>query len=371
MSNDNVELGKKIVLTKEQEDIVRNFWDKIALTELTQKVFNRTDIDGRSGQGRAIREWLSERNLAARTVNTPKGNPIVLTDDQKRFIENNVQNVKPLELSRTLFNNPRITPLNNEFEAVTDFIKTMGVIVQKPEAKFTDNDYVPAKSIARLIPRVNKYVTRDFAEDKQFFDSTKLKPEQEKALKSLLGYINVYRFNYEINKYNKEIDRDIFESSFIRYTYDKPDLQEEEVDQYIALCVEIVNAAQIQRHIGDLDKQYQDIISSQDNDAKKVSISFVELIDKARAKMKDSQDRIDKGFKSLTSTRSDRLKKKQQANASILNLVEAWRGEKKRKELIELAKYEKGKERKEVDRIESLDDVTAIIAGLSKEEGYN
>ena len=55
MSEESSENTKKINLSLDQEEIIRLFWDKIALTELTQKVFARTDIDGRSAQGRAIR----------------------------------------------------------------------------------------------------------------------------------------------------------------------------------------------------------------------------------------------------------------------------------------------------------------------------
>ncbi len=361
----------KIILTPEQEQLVRDFWDKIPLAELTQKAFNNPELDGRSEEGRAIKDWLARRNLTAKTAGSPKGNPIVLTDDQKKYIENNAQSTSALSMARTLFNNPKICPLNNEFEAVNDYVKSLGINVQKPVSQLAEAQYVAPKSIARLIPRVNKYVTRDFAEDKVFFNADKLKPEQEKALKALLGYMNVYRFGYEINKFNKEMDREIFESSFIRYAYDKPDLLEEEVDQYISLCSEIVSAAQIDRHIADLDDQYDEFKESDDGEKKKLSLTFVEMIDKARAKKKDAQERIDKGFKTLTATRADRIKKRQQANATILNLVEAWRNEKKRKEMLELAKFEKNKERREVDRIETLDDVSALIAGISKEEGYN
>lgn len=361
----------KLTLTPEQEQIVREFWDKIPLAELTQKAFNNSELDGRSEEGRAIKDWLAHRNLTIKTAGSPKGNPIVLTDDQKTYIENNVQSTTALTMARTLFNNPKICPLNNEFDAVNDYVKSLGINAKKPTSQLVASEYVAPKSIARLIPRVNKYVTRDFAEDKVFFEADKLKPEHEKALKSLLGYVNVYRFGYEINKYDREIDREIFESSFVRYTYDKSDLLEEEVDQYISLCSEIVSAAQIDRHIADLDNQYQEFRDSDDGEKKKLSIAFVEMIDKARAKKKDCQERIDKGFKSLTSTRADRIKKRQQATATILNLVDAWRNAKKRKEMLELAKFEKAKERKEVDRIETLDDVTALIAGLSKEEGYN
>ena len=59
--------------------------------------------------------------------------------------------------------------------------------------------------------------------------------------------MHTFRFNHQINNYETQNDRDLFESSFIRYTYDKPDLTQEEVDQYIVLSSEVVISANIQR----------------------------------------------------------------------------------------------------------------------------
>ena len=61
--------------------------------------------------------------------------------------------------------------------------------------------------------------------------------------------MHTFRFNHQINNYETQNDRDLFESSFIRYTNDKSDLTQEEVDQYIVLCTEIIISSSIQETI--------------------------------------------------------------------------------------------------------------------------
>ena len=50
--------------------------------------------------------------------------------------------------------------------------------------------------------------------------------------------MHTFRFLHQIGTYNIETDRELFESSFVRYTWDKPDLTQEEVDQYIGWVIE-------------------------------------------------------------------------------------------------------------------------------------
>lgn len=357
-----------IKLTPEQEQYIADNWDKMSLSELAQKISGDDTVDGRSVWGRVIRKWLSERKLEYTTSRTLKGNPIELTDDHKKFIDENKESVKPLELARILFDNSTLTPLSNEFKAVYAYCTSIGSV--KRQDKRVEGEYKQPKSLNRLIPKVNKSVTKDFAEDKVYFDEKSLKPAHEKWLKALLGYMNNYRYIFEINRFEYEVDQELFESSFIRYTYNKPDLLEEEVDQYIELCVATVNTAQIHSHIQLLDKMMKEHLEGSEEE-KKMSMTFVELIDKARAKYTDSYKRVDSLRKSLNDSRATRLKNKDGSNISIMHLIEKFQNEKKRKDMLEYAKFEKLKEREEVDRIASLPDFAALVMGMSREEGYH
>jgi len=49
-------------------------------------------------------------------------------------------------------------------------------------------------------------------------------------------------------------------------------------------------------------------------------------------------------------------------------LVDAWKDEKKRMELIELAILQKKAEENDIDKITNMSDVMAIIAGITKDD---
>ena len=86
----------------------------------------------------------------------------------------------------------------------------------------------------------------------------------EGTVKRFIEQGHTFRFNHQINSLAATTDRELFESSFIRYTFDKGDLTQEEVDQYIVLATEVVIAANIQGRIEHLQGLLDD--SADDSD---------------------------------------------------------------------------------------------------------
>ena len=180
--------------------------------------------------------------------------------------------------------------------------------------------------------------------------------------------MNTYRFNHQINTYQAETDRELFESSFIRYTYDKSDLTQEEVDQYIVLSSEVVIAANIQRRKEHLTAMLDAIVEDSDGRA---SMSLVEVIGKVETEYNQSVKRQQQLLGDLKEKRSDRLSKQVKENASILNLVQMWKEEESRKKMIHLAELRKQKVDEEIQKLSSMDEIKCRIMGLSEDEALN
>ena len=158
----------------------------------------------------------------------------------------------------------------------------------------------------------------------------------------------------------------MFESSCIRYTYDKADLTQEEVDQYIVLASEVVIASNIQRRVEHLQGLLDD--AANDTEGRRISMSLVEAIGKAQNDYHQSVGRQNKLLSDLKEKRSDRLKNQIKENASIINLVQMWKEEESRKKLIQLAELRKQVVKEEVKNISSMDEVKARILGISEDE---
>ena len=197
----------------------------------------------------------------------------------------------------------------------------------------------------------------------------KITANQKKDINSLIGYLNTFRFCYQINSYDANVSRDLFESSFIRYTYDKNDLTQEEVDQYILLSAEVVIASTIQRRVEHLQQLLDN--TANDTDGARISMSLVEAINTAQNEYNQCVNRQQKLLGDLKQKRSDRLSKRISSNASILNLVEAWKDEESRKQMIELANMQKENLEGEVEKLADMDELKCRILGLSKDEALN
>jgi hypothetical protein len=196
-----------------------------------------------------------------------------------------------------------------------------------------------------------------------------MSPAQRKAVNALIGYLLTYRFTHQINSYITPSDRDLFESSFIRYTHDKYDLTQEEVDQYIVLSCEVVIASTVQLRVERLSNLMD--TSADDTDGRRMSMSLIEAISSCQTEYNQCINRQTKLLNDLKEKRSTRLSKELKNNASILNLVEMWKEEESRKKMIKLAEIRKTVLTDEVERLTTMDELKGKILGLSEDEVLN
>jgi len=364
----------KILLSEDQQNFIRENWDKIPLLRLAQETFKNPDINGHYAEAKAIKLFIAsfadEKDIAGKlkTSKFVAAGDIELTDDHKVFIRNNCLTMKPLECAKILFGDNSLTPLSREFRAISKYYEIADpTSIPKEDRIAEDVEYKPPTSLARIVPRINKYVMKNFGEGNKFLDPDNLKPQEKKNCQGLLEHMNVKKFIHQCNKYYKADDRELFESSFVNYCYDKPDLLPEEVGSYISVCAEEVTISKIEGIIESMERQLEEIISGTDSEGKRLSVSFVDAIKNQR----DQLDKSKKHHKSLMSdligSRAKRQENKGAQQATIINLIEAVKSEEKRLELLKIAERQKMLEAEEVDKLSDMDSVVALIAGLSKE----
>jgi hypothetical protein len=356
----------EIDLSQEQKDLIIKTWNDRkdnppSLQELTQIAFPEIpNIDGRSKYGKAVKNFLASRELKVKTKSeyTPKDR-IDFTQEQKDYITNNASSMSAVDLARDLFNNYGLNNLSIEARSIQEYLDSLPKQIQSNTSDREDDqgDYKPPKNLERALVRVNKYVLNGM-------DKDKLTAKQKKDLGSLISYLHTYRFLHQIGTYVTSQDRELFESSFIRYAYDKSDLTQEEVDQYIILATEVVISSNIQRTIQTLQEQI-DIEMSSGN---RIPMPLIEAVTSARTEYNQCVTRQQKLLNDLKVKRSERLSNLVKENASILNLVQMWKDEDTRKEMIKMADMRREILKGEVGRLSSMDDVKARIFGLTEEE---
>ena len=169
-----------------------------------------------------------------------------------------------------------------------------------------------------------------------------------------------------MNSYDSDDDRNSCEDAFIRYTYDKPDLTQEEIDQYIELANQVVRSFKIQRRSEGMQRILEDLTNSSADP--KVSMSWVEAIGKAGTEYDQCLKRCNDLLDDLKEKRSTRLSKKIKENASILNLVQDWRDEEQRVKMLKLGELEQQAIANEVEKLTTMSEIKARILGLSKDQ---
>jgi len=360
---------KVIVLTKEQMSLVDKLYDVdgvTAIKELVEKVFPDIEEkyrDGRSAYGKAIKEYLASRGKKTIATSDYVKKEYELSQEERDFLYNNCSTMKITDMCETLYEE-RVAPLDRRYKACSEFVKGIDgkVVLSEIVKEVSPSDYLPPKNESKAIARINKYVHEGI-------DKTNLKASDKKNISRLIAYMHTYRFLHQISNYTSQNNRELFESSFVRYTHDKPDLTQEEVDQYIVLSAEVVIASNIQVRV----ERLQELLdqSAEETEGKKMAMSLVESINTAQTEYNQCVNRQTKLLNELKEKRSQRLSKQIKENASILNLVEMWKDEESRHKMIKLAEIRKKALEEEVERLSSMDEIKCRIMGLTEEEVLN
>ena len=358
-----------IILTEEQQLKLLNEWNNRfdnppSLVELVKLAFNRDDLDGRSKEGKAVKTFLASRQIKPKKSHEYQAKGLLeLSPEHKEYVSNNCHTMTAVEMAKILFKNEALTNLSQETRSILEYMKNIPSNVRfnnLENQNIPTEEYRPPKSEERMIAKINRYILDGI-------DKNKLTHKHKKEINSLIGYMNTYRFSHQINLYDDEKDRELFESSFVRYTYDKSDLTQEEVDQYIVLSTEVVISSNIQQTINVLQNQI-DIATQEDG---KIPMALVEASNTARKEYNDCVNRQQKLLNDLKVKRSERLSKQVKETASIINLVQMWKEEESRAKLLKMADMRKKVIEKEIDRLSSMDEIKCKILGISKDEILN
>jgi hypothetical protein len=335
-----------------------------SLKEMINLAFPDQGLDGRTKEGKLVKAFLATQKIEARSLHDyqPK-EKIELSEDQKEYVRNNFTMMTSVEMGKILFSNLDLTNLSQEVRTINEYVETLNATISfEHTAGVATTAYKIPKTIDKAIAKINKYVHHGIDKSKV---NTKIKKDVEK----FIGYLNTYRFLHQINNYGDQTNRDLFESSFVRYTNDKPDLSQEEVDQYIVLSAEVVIASNIQRRIEHLSVLLDD--SADNTEGRRISMALVESISKSQTEYNQCINRQQKLLEALKEKRSDRLKSQIKENASIISLVQMWKEEESRKKSIDLAEIRKKDLKKEIKNLSTMDEVKARILGLSEDEVLN
>ena len=362
-----LEKGGQVILSPEEKvkilGLVNSNPTNIpSIKELTNAIFPDKGLDGRSNEAKSIKEYLATLNIKTKSSFNPKyAQDTNLTDEHKLYIRNNAATMSITEMGRALFNKENICKINLEYKLIQEFLNINKIKPFELNQQTNTNGvrFIP-KTLDQAARRVNKYVL-DGIDIKTLKKDTRL----QNCLQSLIRYCHTPRYGLLMNTLADGVDVDLFESSFIRYAWDKPDLMEEEVDTYLNLCCDIVNYTKMQREVERLVEMRDQCLD--DSEGRRLSMGLVAAMGELYKEMDNNQKRQNAALKALNGTRNERMEGLRRGAASVSQLVEAWRDQLKRERQIALAERRKQMVRDEIKHLDTMDAFKAEIFGLNRE----
>jgi len=346
-------------LTEEQEGFIRdNYSVTQDLIELTRATFNDETLDGRSKEGRAVKDFLLENNLEYNTTKKEKVPDVNLTKEQGDFIKQySSEGMNSLEIAKLIFPpEVEIKKLGKEQRAVIDFLEENAPDLVNSSEDALTSSWSPPRVIDKIVGKVNRYC----AEKIEVKKATKMELE---CLDKLIVYLNSPRFIWTINNYTSQGDRDLLEAEFIRATWDKPDLNTDEINLYLNVCIDYINLKNINKHIEKLNRMFDDL-----EEENEMTVRLAEVLKAKSTEYDQCEKRQQQLISSLNGDRVKRIATKIDKNASILALVQAFQNEEERRFMVQMAEKQKMDVEAEANRIESVESWKARVLGIDKSD---
>jgi len=344
---------------EEQQRLIEDFVAgkmKTTLTGLGRKVFGYV-IKDNSDEINALRNFVAK--LKRKTWAHD------LSDDQIKFIDNNYRNMRPMEIAMTLF------PEKTDLTPVSSIVRTIDLYIRFLSGNDSENDteddyvlYKPPSHDSHIIKKINEVSAQNN------YNPKKLTHDQKKNVEMLKGYLRSPLFLQKINSFNDIAQRKLFEETFVQSTFDKPDLNSEELNMFINLCEEYVLGSILQRHLMLINDQLESCLSD-DEESKGLRMTLVEMYDSKHKEYDSCKKRQEKLQINLSNTRSNRKKTESGGARSLTALVKAWQREEERVRAIRIAMAKNEELKREKNKLESMEDYIANVVGFSEEEMFH
>tara|TARA_R100000808_G_scaffold25056_1_gene61036 strand:+ start:4061 stop:5110 length:1050 start_codon:yes stop_codon:yes gene_type:complete len=343
--------------TDQQKFIDENFSQMPDLIELTRATFMDNSLDGRTKEGRAVREYLTRQELDYKTTKVEKVKEVELTPEQKEFVEEYAHDqMNAFQIAQIIFPDKNLSPLSKETLVIADYIKEAMPDNVAPEDSALNKQWEPCGSLPVMVKRINTWLGKKIHPDE-------LNVQQKKNIERLMAYIQSPRLSFVINNYTNQQDRDLFEAEFVRATWDKPDLTPDEINLYINVCVDYINLKNISNHMEKLNRLFNDAEGQQE-----MTVRLAELLKTKSEEYNQCEKRQESLINRLNGDRAKRIANRHQQTASILSLVELFQDEKERGLMIKIAELQKKAVRKEARKIEDMPDWKARVLGIGQDD---
>jgi hypothetical protein len=306
---------------------------------------------------------------------TPKD---ILSEEDKKFIIDNYQKMGPWQLATRL----NIKTEGRKCPIISDFIEKSGLQPATNSQPVSADVKKEPDSVEKIVEDIKdspvivdapidsetyeKYSIEEFANILKGYNISVRSPLTEKEKKDIIFLINqtqTSRYLLTYRSYRKIKYKELFREEFIRALYGKGEMPQEEINDFIDVCHEIVMQADIKERVRELEKLSE---SASTNTQQKVGIA--QVIIELNNQHSNSTKRASEIKKTLGANREQRLKDARPTGLSVMSLIEAFQDAEKRAALLKIQEKKDAAMKTTLDSLDELDELKALIMGISPDE---
>lgn len=311
-----------------------------------------------------------------------------LTEEDKRFIVDNYNKMSALQIAlrrglategtrckliSDFITDSKLQP-NTEAKESTTSIKTIEIPKDIDKAV----DEIVGDELTIIVPNDDEKPYADLSIEAfiavlrglNIFVREPPSEKEKKDIAFLINQMDSKRYLFTFRSYKRKDCKELFREEFIRAMYGKGEMPQEEVNDFIDLCNEVVFEYDTKCKIRELEKQKDDL-SSNEKDPRQRGIreaALIAIITNLHEVHAKSTERATAIKKSLGASREQRLKDSRPAGLTVIALIEAFQNGEKREALLKLQQKKDGDLRTAVLMLDELDETKALILGISPDE---
>lgn len=354
---DRIICQSKYNLTLEQQEFIeaRKNLKKSHLLDLTQEVYKNPLIIEQSEEFKNVRRFIEKvwRNSEYENY----------SDEQLDFIFENGPKMSVNDLALALFPDREAVV---SIRTIASLLEAAGLKGGEEDSKSdkTYNKYNPPKTDLQIVNLINK---SDFSAK---YEYGKLDARQKESVAAIKKFLSAPRFVELISMLSNLKHREVFETEFVKAVYNKPDLNSDQVNLYIALALEYVTLLEIRQQITILNDRLTESVAD-DEEGRKFTMSLSEALKDKTAAYNQCLQRTMTMTRSLSGDRIKQLEKQAAANQSLAQFVELVKDEKERKRMMLIARSHEFAVKEKIEELSNFSELFVEVYGLGKDEVFS
>jgi hypothetical protein len=303
-----------------------------------------------------------------------------LSDEDKKFIVDNYNKMSPFQIAVRL----NIKTEKTKCQLISDFIKNSGL---QPKSAEVVSEVIVKAEEKNIEEKIKEIVEEQVAvESENMVSENPYKDLSIEEFATILRELNIHvrsplnekekrdivflmkqtestRYILTYRSYRKKDYKKLFREEFIRSMYGKSEMPQEEVNDFIDVCAQIVLLYDIKCKMGEIEKIKEDpkIEPRYKMAADQTFISLTEKYD-------DCLNRIAGIKKQLGATREQRLKESRPSGLTVNALIEAFQNTEKRESFAKLQDSKDEKLKETLKKFSEMEASKALIMGISEDE---